>query len=179
MIDRLSDLAPPAPLDQSHEVAQFSSGEAALDEWLKRRALDNMRLAASRTYVVCSKDTRRVAGFYALAMGQIANRGAAGSMRRNMPAHIPAVILARLAVDREFQRAGLGRALLADAISRSLRAATEVSARLVVVHAISTNAEAFYLRHGFVRLPMETPTLALDLVKLARLSSGAPEGAGL
>ena len=32
--------------------------------------------------------------------------------------------------------------------------------------AISTAAEAFYVRHGFTRLPLETPTLALDLVKL-------------
>jgi hypothetical protein len=30
--------------------------------------------------------------------------------------------------------------------------------------AISTAAEAFYVRHGFTRLPLETPTLALDLV---------------
>ena len=29
-------------------------------------------------------------------------------------------------------------------------------------------AEAFYLHHGFTRLPVETPTLALDLVKLSK-----------
>jgi hypothetical protein len=45
-----------------------------------------------------------------------------------------------------------------------------VSARLVVVHAISPAAEAFYLHHGFTRLPVETPTLALDFVKLEKLN---------
>jgi len=86
-----------------------------------------------------------------------------------MPHHIPAVILGRLAIDRTWQGQGLGRALLADAVRRSLRASHEISARLVIVHAISAAAEAFYLHHGFTRLPVETPTLALDLIKLQKL----------
>ncbi len=90
-------------------------------------------------------------------------------MRRNMPKHIPAVTLGRLAIDRAWQGKGLGRALLSDVIQRSLRASNEVSARLVIVHAISPAAEAFYLHHGFTRLPVETPTLALDMVKLRKL----------
>jgi hypothetical protein len=32
-------------------------------------------------------------------------------------------------------------------------------------------AESFYLHHGFVRLPMETPTLAFDLVKYAKVKA--------
>ena len=90
-------------------------------------------------------------------------------MRRNMSKQIPAILLGRLAIDRAWQGTGLGRALLADAIRRSQRAASEVSARLVIVHAISPAAEGFYLHHGFTRLPVETPTLALDLVKIENL----------
>jgi hypothetical protein len=36
--------------------------------------------------------------------------------------------------------------------------------------AIAPAAEAFYLHHGFTRLPVETPTLALDLVKLGKVA---------
>jgi hypothetical protein len=54
-----------------------------------------------------------------------------------------------------------------------LRASSDVSARLVIVHAISPAAEAFNLHHGFTRLPVETPTLALDLVKLQTLAKQA------
>jgi hypothetical protein len=46
-----------------------------------------------------------------------------------------------------------------------LRAASEVAARLMIVHAISPAAEAFYLHHGFTRIREDVPTLALDLVK--------------
>jgi GNAT superfamily N-acetyltransferase len=103
-------------------------------------------------------------------MGQILNQEAIGSMRRNMPHQIPAVILGRLAIDEKWQGKGLGKALLQDAVQRSTRAAKEVAARLLIVHVISTEAEAFYSHHGFMRLPTETPTYALDLIKFASLS---------
>lgn len=161
----------PVPLTAAHDIAEFQSGEPVLDEWLRSRALQNMEMAASKTYVVCSHGTQKVAGFYAICMGQILNQEATGAIRRNMPRHIPAVILGRLAIDQNWQGKGLGQALLHDAVMRSSRAASEVSARLLVVHAISPAAEAFYLHHGFTRLPVDVPTFVLDLVKLKKTLS--------
>ncbi len=136
---------------------------------MRQRALNNLQTAASRTYVVCPTGSLAIIGYAALSMGQILAQDVTGPMRRNMPKSIPAVLLGRLAISREWQGKGLGRALLADVIVRAQRASAEVSARLVVVHAISPAAEAFYLHHGFTRLPVETPTLALDLVRLSKI----------
>jgi GNAT superfamily N-acetyltransferase len=160
-------------LTEAHDSSTFDSGEPVLDDWLRHRAWDNLQAAASRTYVACPKGSLRIAGYFALSMGQILAQETAGSMRRNMPKQIPAVLLGRLAIDRAWQGKGLGRALLADAVRRSLLASSEVSARLVIVHAISPVAEAFYLHHGFTRLPVETPTFALDLVKFQKLAKQA------
>ena len=140
-----------------------------LDDWLRQRAWANLQALASRTYVVCPSGTRTVVGYASLSMGQILARETLGSMRRNMPRFIPAVVLGRLAIDGAWQGRGIGRALLADVVSRALRASAEVSARLIIVHAISPAAEEFYLHHGFVRLPVETPTFALDLIKLQKI----------
>ncbi len=159
----------PAVITDQHDLSVFASGEPTLDDWLRHRALNNLKLGASRTYVTCAADSRRVAGYYALAMGGILAHDLPGSMRRNMPERVPAVILGRLAIDTDCQGRGLGGLLLQDAVQRSLRASSEVSARVVVVHALSPAAEAFYLHHGFTRLPTESVTLALDLVKLAKV----------
>jgi GNAT superfamily N-acetyltransferase len=159
-------LDPPTLLTEAHDGTAFDSGEPVLDDWLRRRAWTNLLTAASRTYVVCPTGTQTIVGYFALSMGQILAVEATGAMRRNMPRFIPAVVLGRLAIDRAWQGQGLGRALLADAVARAARASQEVSARLVIVHAISPAAAAFYRHHGFTRLPTETPTLALDLVKL-------------
>jgi len=128
-----------------------------------------MQTAASRTYVVCASGSQQVIGYFALSMGQILALDVTGSMRRNMPAAIPAVVLGRLAIDLAWQGKGLGRVMLADIVRRALRASAEISARLVIVHAISPAAEAFYMHHGFTRLPVEAPTLALDLVNFEKM----------
>jgi hypothetical protein len=52
------------------------------------------------------------------------------------------------------------------AFARYLRASLGAAFDL----AISPAAEAFYLHHGFTRLTVESPTLALDLVKLQKLA---------
>lgn len=165
----MNEFTKPVPLTAIHDTEDFGSGEETLDHWLRERALDNMAASASRTYVICPPSSRKVIGYYAICMGQIFNLEVIGSMRRNMPRQIPAVILGRLAIDEKWQRQGLGKELLQDAVQRSVRAAQEISARLLIVHAISPNAEAFYSHYGFTRLPTETPTYALDLVKFATL----------
>ncbi len=165
-----AEFDPPTLLTETHDGAGFDSGEPSLDDWLRRRAWQNLQLAASRTYVVCPKTSATIIGYYALSMGQILGQEATGAMRRNMPKAIPAVILGRLAIDKAWQGKGIGRALLADAVDRASRAASQVSARLVIVHAISPAAEAFYLHHGFTRLPVETSTFALDLVKMQKIT---------
>ena len=83
----------PEVIGPHHLLQDFNSGEAILDEWLKTRALENLALAASRTYVSCFTGSKKVAGFYALSMGSIIGSDATGAMRRNMPKLIPAIIL--------------------------------------------------------------------------------------
>lgn len=165
----MSEFIQPVPLTVKHDTEDFCSGEETLDNWLRERALDNMAASASKTYVVCPSGSSKVIGYYAICMGQIFNQEVIGSMRRNMPRQIPAVILGRLAIDKKWQGKGLGKSLLQDAVQRSVRAAKEISARLLIVHAISAEAEVFYSHYGFTRLPIETPTYALDLVKFADL----------
>jgi GNAT superfamily N-acetyltransferase len=156
----------PVSLTDVHDLSQFRCGEPVLDDWLRERALDNLFNLASKTYVVCPAGSARVVGYYALCVGQVLNREVTGAMRRNMPRHIPCVVLGRLAVDRDWQGRSLGTALLRDEILRASKAARNISARLVTVQAISPAAEDFYRRHGFVRMPVDTPSYAFDLKTL-------------
>ncbi len=154
-------MGPPERLNPAHELADFDSGDLRLDEWLRRRALGNEVEGASRTYVVCQE--ARVAGFYSLANGAVLHVAAPGRVRRNMPEPIPVMVLGRLAVDRRFQKRGLGRALLRDAILRTLQAAEIAGIRVILVHAADDSATAFYRRAGFLPSPVDPLTLMLPL----------------
>ena len=65
------------------------------------------------------------------------------------PAEIPVAVLARLAVTKEHQGKGLGKALLRNALMSVVSAAQIVAFRAIVVHAIDDDAERFYERFGF------------------------------
>ena len=157
----MSSLSPPELLADGHELGEFCSGEASLDDWLKRRARANQVSGASRTYVVC--EGARVVGYYALASGAIVVESAPGRFRRNMPNPIPVAVLARLAVERGRQGQGVGRALFRDAARRVAQAADVIGIRGIVVHAISEEAREFYLALGFEPSPSEPMTLMVTL----------------
>jgi GNAT superfamily N-acetyltransferase len=98
-----------------------------------------------------------------LAAGAIVLAEVPASLRRNMPNPLPVVMLGRLAVDRNHQGLGLGRALVAHAIRLSLQAQQLVGARALLVHAIDDQAAAFYRRMGFRPSPISRLILLLQL----------------
>jgi GNAT superfamily N-acetyltransferase len=160
---------PPELLAARHSTVDFDSGVVSLDEWLKRRALANQSSGATRTFAICEDGA--VAGYHALASGSVTAGEAFGRFRRNMPEPIPVAVLARLAIDRKFQRRGLGRALFQDAALRVLNAADSIGVRGILVHAISEDAKAFYIASGFEPSPLEPMTLMVTLADV-RTSMG-------
>jgi predicted N-acetyltransferase YhbS len=167
----VSGLSAPEPLADDHDLGDFRSGESSLDDWLVRRARANQVSGASRTYVAC--DGKRVVGYYALASGVVAVEIALGRFRRNMPNPIPVAVLARLAVDLDWQGRGIGSALFRDAARRVAHAADTIGIRGIVVHAISGEAKNFYVALGFDPSPREPMILMITLSDVrAALFSG-------
>lgn len=154
-------LSAPVLLSEAHDLASFESGHDSLDEWLRRRARANQVSGASRTYVVCEGE--RVVGYYRLSSGALAVSDAPGAIRRNMPDPVPMAVLGRLAIDRNWQGKGIGKALLQDAVLRTLQAAHIMGIRGLLVHAISDEAKAFYEHYGFAASPANPMTLVLSL----------------
>ena len=158
---QVEGLLPPEPLADHHSFGEFRSGEASLDDWIRRRALANQLSGASRTYVAC--EGQLVIGYYALASGMVTVESAPGRFRRNMPNPIPVAVLVRLAVDCNWQGRGIGRALFRDAARRVAHAADAIGIRGIVVHAISEEAKNFYVALGFDPSPREPMTLMVTL----------------
>ena len=157
----------PASLAQHHDLDAFDCGVAVLDIWLKRRARRNEAEGASRTFVIA--DGPRIVGYYSLAASSIVHAQAIGNVRRNMPDPVPALLIGRLAVDREWHGRGLGSDLLSDAVLRAIRAADLIGIRAILVHAISDAAKAFYERHGFRPSPFDSMTLMITLDEARRM----------
>ena len=160
-------LPAPRPIRAEDDVGAFDSGNPALDGWLRERALRNERDDASRTYVV--SDASRVIAYYSLAAAAVPHAAATGRSRRNMPDPIPAMLLARLAVDAKHQGRQIGANLLRDAIRRTLGAAEIAGIRVLLVHAADEHARGFYEHFELEASPTDALQLMLVL-KDARLA---------
>lgn len=150
-------------LSLAHLIADFCSGEPVLDDWLKRRAWQNEETGATRTFVLCSDVDKRVMGYYSLSTGAIQREAVPGAFRRNMPEPIPIVLIARFAVDVDYQKQRWGGKLLREAVMRTILISQVIGVRGLVVHALSDNAKAFYQRFGSVESPLQPHTLVLPI----------------
>ena len=160
------NLSVPQPLDARHRAEEFDCGKPVLTDWLLRHARQAQGSGSARTFVSCEGD--RVAGYYSLTVGQIDTLEAPERVRKGMGQYpIPLVILARLAVDLDYQGRGLGFSLLQDAIHRAITVAEHAGIRALLTQPLDAQADAFYRRFGFESLPQGERHLIL-LLKDAR-----------
>ncbi len=158
-----------ARLDARHQLDRFDSGNDALDTWLKRHAPAAQQMDTARTFLLLSVEDE-VLGYFSLTMGSVLRQDVPARLVRGLPSYpVGMVLLARLAVDRRFQRQGLGGLLLVEALRKAVAAGEAAAARLVVVDAIDESAARFYARQGFVAVP-EHPLRLFRRMKDVRAS---------
>src|SRR5262249_14356710 len=127
----------------------------------------------ARTYVIIDEqgDKRRLAGYFSLATASVERASVAvlPALDRLPRFPIPAILLARLAVDARVQGQGLGRYLFEEALRLTLNLATAgpVAFRLLVTDAVDERAAQFYERFGLARLGDGPPCrMVLDIKPL-------------
>ena len=151
-------LSAPELLNATHDVAAFSCGKAALDDWLKKRALANQQ--RGYTLVIVVHDAGRVVGYYGLAPAAVMPDGLPRSIRGGQPPNpVPCILLGQLATDVNWAGKGIGSGLLRDALIRCVAGARLIGGRAIVVNALDLEAARFWTRQGF--LPSRDDPLTL------------------
>jgi GNAT superfamily N-acetyltransferase len=159
------NLSSPVLLTKDHDRISFDCGVPALNDYLKKYALQNQKKHAARTYVAIRGN--RIVGYYSLAYGSVSLEEAPQSVKSGLPRHpIPVILLARLAVDSTEQGRGLGAALLKDAMLRTIQAAEITGLRAILVHAKDDAAKRFYEKFGFEPSPIDSYHLFLRLTDI-------------
>ena len=129
-------------LADGHDLSRFDSGKPELDRWLREFARHAAANRTGRTFVWHAGEGLVVA-YYTLAAHEVAKADLPKRVGRGGPDRVPAVLLARLALDRGLHGQGLGAHLLADVFGRVVEASMKVAVRVVVVDAVDAEAVAF------------------------------------
>jgi GNAT superfamily N-acetyltransferase len=150
-------------IEERHRREDFDCGEEALNRYLRRYARQNHERNIARTFVAVDKNNR-VRGYCSLASASIEFDTLPAAYAKRVPKYpVPAVRIARLAVDRSIKGKGLGAKLLADALQRILTASSEVAVKAVLVDAKNQAATDFYRHYGFKELIDAPRTLFLPI----------------
>jgi len=103
--------------------------------------------------------------FAAVAMTGINRTGAPTELSRNAPNPVPALLIARLAVDNRVAGLGVGTSLVAHVLTTAVELNVRAACRAVVVNALDDRARAWWERLGFTPFdPTEPDQLDLYLL---------------
>jgi len=141
-------------LQKHHKRDNFDCGVDSLNDYIKYRASQDVRKKLSVCFVFVKNNTVR--GYYTLSGGSIPQEDIPEKFSKKYPASytdIPVILLGRLAVDKSYKGKGMGEHLLLDALKESYDVSKEkIGAVAVVVFPIE-NADGFYEKYGFIKLP--------------------------
>jgi ribosomal protein S18 acetylase RimI-like enzyme len=153
-------------LTGNHDRNGFDCGVEALNLWLRQTALQHQAKGISRTFVAVPSSAGEVGGYLSAGYGDIGEASILGyfalasafvladdlapELAKRYPRQIPITRLGRLAIRSDLQGQGLGRLLLADAVTRSRNAALSVDSAGIFVDAKNADAVQFYTGYGFI-----------------------------
>ena len=144
------------PLDSKHDRKSFSCGKELLDTYFWNQASQDVKRKLSVCFIFLEKESEKIAGYYTLSSNNIPNEHIPNTFRKRLPKSylsVPAILLGRLAVDKTFQKKGIGKILLIDALKRCLDTSGSIGAYAVIVDPLDEEAVRFYEKYGFITLP--------------------------
>lgn len=144
------------PLNRSHKKQTFECGKELLDNYLHKQANQDVKRKLTVCFVLATED-ETVIGYYTLSNTGIPREIVPEEIRNKLPNSyddLPATLLGRLAIDKNFAGQGYGGLLLIDALKRSYDISTSsIGSMAVIVDPIDTQAVNFYEKYGFISLP--------------------------
>ncbi len=157
----------PVLLEARHQFDDFRCASEEQTSWLHRHARQSAASSSTRVFVVTEAESHRVVAYYAWCMAQLAVEDAPARLQRGAGRYPqPVALLARLGVDLDHERRGLGTGLLKDVIARFPVVAEEIGCRALLVHAESEVARGYYLH--LIPEFVASPSDPLHLVLLAK-----------
>jgi ribosomal protein S18 acetylase RimI-like enzyme len=141
--------------NKSVDTAAFRCGQAAFDDYILRFVTQDIRRNVARVFAATpASEPNRLAGFFTLSAGSVNCADLPPLLAKKLPRYpVPVALIGRLAVDVQFQRAGLGGILLADACQKVVQASNTLAVAGIVVDVKDTAAAHFYQSFGFLPLP--------------------------
>lgn len=160
------------PLTKRYNLASFKSTNSDLNDFLKNDALRYQEDMASRTHLCCWQ--KSIIGYVTLITDTLEVLAVDKNDRMDGYPYqkFPCIRIARLAVDRRFERKGIGKFLLSIAIGKAISVSNEIGCRYITVDS-KPESLIFYEKNNFKTVRKyrhsKYPKMYLDMYPIATL----------
>jgi GNAT superfamily N-acetyltransferase len=159
----------------TQDIKAFDCGKPKMNAFLSRFAFKHSKLGLSSTWVLLEQvdskqnnEKNKIAAYYTLASSTV--------IKSEIPSHqslphypIPVVLLARLAVDKQYQGEGLGAKLLVTALRHTVELTNQgLPAYGLVLDVLDDDALSFYRYFDFFEPFTDDPMrlfIGMDSIK--------------
>lgn len=155
-------------LSKEHDRESFDCGNENLNLFLRQISRQHNEKGISKTYVLVDENSRspkEILGFFSLNICQVEAGKLPHEFIKKFPRLVAGIKIGRLAVNKHYQRQGLGRMLVVAALEKCLQIFEIAGGIGVFVDAKDVGARDYYFQFGFKKfqteelqmfLPMET-----------------------
>ena len=159
------------PLGPRHDRETFHCGEPSLDAYIRRQATQDIRRRVAQTFVADGEKSGEITGYYTLSAASFEKEDMPSELSKRLPHYpVPAAVLGRLAVAKQYQGSGLGEVLLIDAARRVVHASDTIGVYAIIVDTLNDSARSFYERYGFQAFTSKPDRLFLPLQSFVDLN---------
>lgn len=156
-------------LENRFDKSNFDCGYPQLNDFLKKYASQNVKKKYSLTFVATKPESNVIVGYYSVSASSIEFANLPDSLKKGLPKYpAPVMLIGQLAVDKTVQGKGLGKTLLMHALSRAVRASSEMAIFAVRVDTIDEKSQAFYGKYGFIPLQDQSSSLLLPIKTIVK-----------
>lgn len=143
-------------LSKDHKKSDFDCDNELLNNYIQKQAKQDVNRDLSACYILNDINDKRVLGYYTLSGNSIDRNEFPIELIQKMPpsyVNLPAILLGRLAIDKNEKGKGFGGILLMDALKKCVDISESLGVLAVIVDPFDEKAISFYKKYGFILIP--------------------------
>ncbi|MEM7590962.1 MAG: GNAT family N-acetyltransferase [Cyanobacteria bacterium P01_A01_bin.83] len=156
---------------KQHDRSTFECGVESLDRYLRKTANQDLKKKIATVFVLVDSPNDNIIAYYTLSAYTVEITELDNSLVKRLPRYplLPATLLGRLAVDKNYRGQRLGELMLIDALKKSFLTTEKIASLAVIAEAIDEKAVSFYRKYGFRSFSNNTMKLYMTMQSIKEL----------
>lgn len=147
---------------------EFDCEEQSLNNYIQRYARQASDDDIAQTHVLFDTENKKIISYYSTCNYAVQKDSLASWFKVSVK-EIPATLIARLAVDKNYKGRGYGGLTLVEALKQIKKMSKLTGIKVIIVDALNEKAVSFYKNFGFIQFDESSTRLFLSISEIEKI----------